>query len=94
DDKTAIVDAKSGADCVKPSNITTRRQLLEYFTCYDVDRVYVYNSIEDRLVSVEFADGNKASDSVTTRKFSIAYAVVLFLVAQLVIIIAICMLTK
>lgn len=94
DNKTAIVDAKSGADCVNPSNTTTRRQLLEYFTCYDVDSVYVYNSIEDRLVSVEFADGSKASDSDAARKFSIAYAVVLFIVVQVVIIIAISMLIK
>lgn len=94
DTKTAVVDAKSGVECVNPSNSATRRQLLEYFTCYDVDRVYIYNSIEDKLVSVEFADGDRQSDLNTNRKFSIAYAVVLFIVLQLVIVIAISMLIK
>jgi len=94
DNKTAVVDAKSGAECVNPSNSATRRQLLEYFTCYDVDHVYVYNSIEDKLVSVEFADGNKPSDSGSNPKFSIAYAVLFFIVLQLVIVVAISVLTK
>lgn len=94
DTKTAVVDAKSGIECVNPSNSATRRQLLEYFTCYDVDSVYVYNSIEDKLISVEFADGDRQSDSNAKRKFSIAYAVLLFIVVQLVIIIAISILIK
>jgi hypothetical protein len=94
DNKTAVVDAKSGAEGVNPSNSTTRRQLLEYFTCYDVDSVYVYNSIENKLVSVEFADGNKPSDSDSNPKFSIAYAVLFFIVLQAVIIIAISVLIK
>jgi hypothetical protein len=94
DTKTAVVDAKSGAECVNPSNSATRRQLLEYFTCYDVDSVYVYNSIEDKLVNIEFADGNRQSDSNPGPKYSIAFAVVLFIVIQLAIVIAISVLIK
>jgi hypothetical protein len=94
DTKTAVVDAKSGIECVNPSNSATRRQLLEYFTCYDVDSVFVYNSIEDKLVRVEFADDTRGSDSNSSRKLSIAWTVLFFIVAQLVIIIAISMLIK
>lgn len=94
DTRTAVVDAKSGAEGVNPSNSATRRQLLEYFTCYDVDSVYVYNSIEDKLVRVEFADGNRAPESNSNRKLTIAYGVLLFIIIQIVIIITINVLIK
>jgi hypothetical protein len=50
----SIVDAKSGADCSNITHQATRRQLLEYFVYYDVDSVYLFDSINSMLHEIEF----------------------------------------
>lgn len=80
----SVVDAKSGGENVNLSCAATRRQLLEYFVCYDVDSVYVYNSIEDKLVSVTFA----ASAQSEKKRIQFGYILLIFLIIALCIVAA------
>lgn len=78
----SVVDAKSGTVNVNPSSIATRRQLLEYFVCYEADNVYVYNSIENKLVSVTFA----AAAPNKRKGIHTGYYLLIFLIVEMCII--------
>jgi hypothetical protein len=52
--KRCIIEAKTGAKAVDPLYTETRRQLFEYATVYDVDRVYLYDAEKKILHEVWF----------------------------------------
>ena len=49
----ALVDAKTGS-AINPLNPLTRRQLLEYFLNYDVQKVYLFDASKKVLREVSF----------------------------------------
>jgi hypothetical protein len=59
--RVSVVDAKSGENGVEPTHIMTRRQLLEYFTFYDVDSAYLFDSRSGSLREISFVINRKCS---------------------------------
>jgi hypothetical protein len=70
--KVSVVDAKSGQEGVEPTNCMTRRQLLEYFTFYDVDSAYLFDSRSDRLKEITFVISKKKS----LRRYALFFLVI------------------
>jgi hypothetical protein len=52
--RRAVVDAKNGPEAANPLHSATRRQMLEYAYYYDVDDVYLYDALQDKLRHLHF----------------------------------------
>lgn len=52
--RRAVVDAKNGREAANPLHSPTRRQLLEYAYYYDVDDVYLYDALQEKLRHLHF----------------------------------------
>ena len=51
-----VVEVKGGATAASVSTATTRRQLLEYATSYDVDGVLLVDAAHDAVHTITFPD--------------------------------------
>jgi Holliday junction resolvase-like predicted endonuclease len=52
--RRAVVEVKTGTTAPDPTASATRRQLLEYARCYDVDDIYLFDAERNALVAVRF----------------------------------------
>ncbi len=62
--RRGVVDAKTGTHAPDPASSDTRRQLLEYARCYDVDDVHLFDAERDRLRKIRFDSSGRRRSAV------------------------------
>ena len=61
--RRAVVEVKTGTRAPDPTYRNTRRQLLEYARCYDVDDIHLYDADSDTLREIRFAGAAASAPS-------------------------------
>ena len=67
-----LIEVKTGRES-RPTHRHTRRQLFEYWSAFEVERVYLYNADLDQLYEIEF----DAPVSTTQSRFRDAFLMIL-----------------
>lgn len=71
--RRAVVEVKTGARAVDPGYCPTRRQLLEYGRCFDIDDVFLYDAEKDDLLDIRFGGAAAVATRTRGRGFGIGF---------------------